>query len=363
MTVILGISALYHDSAAALVRDGEIVAAAQEERFSRRKHDERWPKGAIQYVLDEAGIERSQVDAIVFYEKPFIKLDRILETLLAMAPGGLGQYFRAISLWSRDRLQIRRTMRDEMGPGYKGKFLFTEHHRSHAASAFYPSPFEESAILTIDGVGEWATTTLARGSGSQIEILEEIHFPHSIGMLYSAFTYFCGFRVNSGEYKLMGLAPFGEPVYADLIRDKLITVAADGSFKLNMRYFHFTRGLTMTGKAFEELFGGPPRKSETPITKREMDMAASVQVVTEEIMLKLARRACERAGSKNLCMAGGVALNCVGNGEILRSGIVDGFWIQPAAGDAGGSLGAALDVWYNFYAKPRAVTPGDAMHG
>ncbi|MCE5228145.1 carbamoyltransferase [bacterium] len=363
MTVILGVSALYHDSAAALVRDGEIVAAAQEERFSRRKHDERWPSGAIDYVIRESALDRSQIDAIVFYEKPFIKFDRILETLLAVAPAGVGQYMRAISLWSRDRLQIRRTMRTEMGPSFRGKILFTEHHRSHAASAFYPSPFESAAILTIDGVGEWATTTIARGSGNQIEILEEIHFPHSIGMLYSAFTYFCGFKVNSGEYKLMGLAPFGEPVYADLIREKLIEIAADGSFKLNMKYFNYTRGMTMTAGAFAELFGGPARRPETPITKREMDMAASVQVVTEEIMLKLAQRACERAGSKNLCLAGGVALNCVGNGQILRAGIVDDLWIQPAAGDAGGALGAALDVWHNFYGAPRTARAGDSMRG
>lgn len=364
MTAILGVSALYHDSAAALVRDGEIVAAAQEERFSRRKHDERWPSGAISYVISEAGIDRSQVDAIVFYEKPFIKFDRILETLLATAPAGLIHYMRTVSLWSRDRLQIRRTMRNEMGPGFHGKYLFTEHHRSHAASAFYPSPFEKAAILTIDGVGEWATTTLARGEGNQIEILEEIHFPHSLGMLYSAFTYFCGFRVNSGEYKLMGLAPYGEPVYADVIRDKLIRVADNGSFKLDMDYFHFTRGMTMTGKPFADLFGGgTARKSESPITKREMDLAASVQVVTEEIMLKLAARACERAGSKNLCLAGGVALNCVGNGRILRAGIVDDLWIQPAAGDAGGALGAALDVWHNFYGAPRTAKPGDSMRG
>ncbi len=364
MVTILGVSALYHDSAAALVRDGEIVAAAQEERFTRRKHDERWPEHAIDYVLAEAGIDRAGVDAIVFYEKPLIKFDRILETFLATAPHGLGPFMRGVSLWAgRDRLGIRGKMRDAMGPGFKGRILFTEHHRSHAASAFFPSPFEEAAILTIDGVGEWATTTIAHGRGSEIRIIDEIHFPHSLGMLYSAFTYFCGFRVNSGEYKLMGLAPYGEPVYADLIRRELVQVADDGSFRLAMDYFNYTRGMTMTSPRFDKLFGGPARKAETPITKREMDLAASIQVVTEEIMLRLARRAVEATGCRRLCMAGGVALNCVGNGVILRSGAVDDLWIQPAAGDAGGALGAALDIWHTFYGKPRTPQPHDAMRG
>ncbi len=363
MVAILGISALYHDSAAALVRDGEIVAAAQEERFSRRKHDERWPVNAIDYVLAEANLDRARLDAIVFYEKPLVKFDRILETLLAVSPRGLGQFMRAVALWSRDRLHIRRLMRDSMGPDFRGKILFTEHHRSHAASAFYPSPFQEAAVLTIDGVGEWATTTLAHGVGRELRILEEIHFPHSIGLLYSAFTYFCGFRVNSGEYKLMGLAPFGEPVYADLIRDNLVQVAPDGSFRLAIEYFEYTHGRTMTGRAFDRLFGGPPRKPETPITQREMDLAASIQLVTEELMVGLARRAVEATGCRNLCMAGGVALNCVGNGVILRSGVVDQLWIQPAAGDAGGALGAALDVWHHFYGADRSPCPGDSMRG
>lgn len=363
MTTILGISAFYHDSAAALVRDGEIVAAAQEERFSRIKHDERWPGLAVQYCLAEAGITPKEVDAVVFYEKPLQKFDRILETFLAEAPYGLRHFLRALPLWARHRLHIGKQIRREMGEAWKGKVLFTEHHLSHAASAFFPSPFEEAAVLTIDGVGEWATTTIAHGQGGRLRILKEIRFPHSLGLLYSAFTYFCGFRVNSGEYKLMGLAPYGDPVYCDLIREHLVAVAEDGSFRLNMANFNYTRGQTMTGAGFERLFGGPARKAESPITQREMDLAASVQVVTEEIMLKLAAEAVRLTGCRNLCLAGGVALNCVGNGKILRSGIVENLWIQPAAGDAGGALGAALDACHQFYGLPRTVNPHDSMRG
>ncbi|MCL5269345.1 MAG: carbamoyltransferase [bacterium] len=367
MTSILGISAYYHDSSAALVVDGDIVAAAQEERFSRRKHDERWPGHAIDYCLAEGGLARDRLDAVVFYEKPLLKFDRILETFLAEAPRGLRPFLRGVPLWAKHRLQIAKEIRREMGPGWRGKLLFTEHHRSHAASAFFPSPFEEAAILTIDGVGEWATTTIAHGKGNQVRILREIRFPHSLGLLYSAFTYFCGFVVNSGEYKLMGLAPYGEPVWVDAIKRHLVRVEEDGSFLLNMENFNFTRGQTMTGREFEQLFGGPPRSPESPVTRREMDLAASVQVVTEEIMLKLAGEALREAGlpagRRNLCLAGGVALNCVGNGKILRSGLVDDIWIQPAAGDAGGALGAALDVWHTFYARPRSVNAHDKMKG
>jgi carbamoyltransferase len=364
MTIhILGISAFYHDSAAAIIRDGEIVGAAQEERFTRRKHDERWPRHAVEYCLREAGITEEQVDIIVFYEKPLTKFDRILETFFAAAPQGLRHFLRGVPLWASNRLQISKQIRKEMGPAWKGRLLYTEHHQSHAASAFYPSPFEEAAVLTIDGVGEWATTTIAHGSGRELDILREIHFPHSLGLLYSAFTYFCGFRVNSGEYKLMGLAPYGEPTWVNHIYEHLIQVDDDGSFKLNMDNFHFTRGQTMTGEGFRRVFNGPERKPETPITKREMDLAASVQVVTEDTMIKLAENALRETGSRNLCMAGGVALNCVGNGKILRSGSLDKIWIQPAAGDAGGALGAALDVWHKFLLKPRQPDPHDSMNG
>ena len=363
MTTILGISAFYHDSAAALVRDGQIVAAAQEERFTRRKHDPRWPAHAIDYCLAEAGLDRTQLDAVVFYEKPLIKFERILDTFFGLAPLGLRPFLTGISLWAGHRLHISREIRREMGPDWHGKLLFTEHHLSHAASAFFPSPFEEAAVLTIDGVGEWSTTTLAHGKGNTLRILKEIRFPHSLGLLYSAFTYFCGFRVNSGEYKLMGLAPYGDPIYRDLIYKELIDVAEDGAFRLHLDKFTYTHGMTMTGGAFARLFGGPARKAESPITRREMDLAASVQLVTEEIMLKLAAQAVKATGCRNLCLAGGVALNCVGNGKILRSGLVDDLWIQPAAGDAGGALGAALDVYHQFYAAPRAPQPGDAMRG
>jgi len=363
MTAILGISAFYHDSAAALVVDGEIVAAAQEERFTRIKHDERFPKRAVEYCLAEAGLTASQVEAVVFYEKPLLKFDRIIETFFHEAPHGLGHFLRGIPLWASQRLNINKDIRREMGEDWKGKLLFTEHHRSHAASAFYPSPFDDAAVLTIDGVGEWATTTIAHGKGNDLNILKEITFPHSLGLLYSAFTYFCGFKVNSGEYKLMGLAPYGDPTYVKQIYDNLVSVNDDGSFRLNMENFTYTRGDRMTGAGFEKLFGGPARPTESPITQREMDLAASVQVVTEEIMLKLAKHARELTGSRNLCMAGGVALNCVGNGKIQRAKIFDRLWIQPAAGDAGGSLGGALEIWHRFYKKPRTANPGDSMKG
>lgn len=363
MTSILGISAFYHDSAAALIVDGRIVAAAQEERFSRIKHDERYPRGAVDYCLKEAGITADSVDAVVFYEKPFIKFERILETFVAVAPAGLGNFLMGMPLWAGQRLKIRRQLAEAMGEGWKGRVLFTEHHQSHAASAFYPSPFEEAAVLTIDGVGEWSTTTVAHGKGRELEILEEIHFPHSIGLLYSAFTYFCGFKVNSGEYKLMGLAPYGDPIYKRQILDHLIEFGDGGAFRLNLEYFQYIKGDRMTGEPFAKLFGGPERRPETPITRREMDLAASIQAVTEEAMLRLARHARERTGSPDLCLAGGVALNCVGNGVIQRAAIFDRVWIQPAAGDAGGALGAALDVWHRFYRKPRAVDAKDSMRG
>lgn len=364
MTSILGLSAYYHDSAAALVTDGRIVAAAQEERFTRVKHDERYPAHAVEYCLGHAGLTPADLDAVVFYEKPLIKFDRIADTFFDVAPRGLGNFMYGIPLWATQRLRIRKEIRERLGEAFKGRLLFTEHHRSHAASAFFPSPFEESAILTIDGVGEWATTTIGHGRGNHVELLEEIRFPHSLGMLYSAFTYYCGFKVNSGEYKLMGLAPYGRPTYADAIRDNIIELGPDGAFRLNMKYFLYTRGLRMISPAFEELFGGPARPAESTVTQREMDLAASIQLVTEEAMIGLARHAREKTGSPNLCMAGGVALNCVGNGKILREGIFDRIWIQPAAGDAGGSLGAALEIWHEFYGKEREPrTRTDSMQG
>lgn len=364
MTSILGLSAYYHDSAAALVIDGRIVAAAQEERFTRIKHDERYPAHAVEYCLGHAGLTAADLDVVVFYEKPLIKFDRIADTFFDTAPRGLRNFMYGIPLWATQRLRIRKEIRERLGEGFKGRLLFTEHHRSHAASAFFPSPFEESAILTIDGVGEWATTTIGHGRGNHVELLEEIRFPHSLGMLYSAFTYYCGFKVNSGEYKLMGLAPYGRPTYADTIRENIVELGPEGAFRLNMKYFLYTRGLRMISPAFEELFGGPARPPESKMTQREMDLAASIQLVTEEAMIGLARHAREKTGSPNLCMAGGVALNCVGNGRILREGIFDRIWIQPAAGDAGGSLGAALEIWHEFYGKQREPrTQSDSMQG
>lgn len=359
--IILGISCYYHDSAAALLRDGVLIAAAQEERFSRRKHDPGFPKNAIQYCLKEARITLKEVDAIAFYDKPFLKFERILETYLAFVPGGIFSAWKALPLWIREKLWISDQIRTQLG--YEGKLLFPEHHESHAASAFFPSPFTKAGVLTMDGVGEWATSSIGTGEGNRVSLLKELNFPHSAGLLYSAFTYFTGFRVNSGEYKLMGLAPYGEPVYAQLIFDELLDLRADGSFRLNMEYFDYGAGLKMTSRKFAKLFGGPARKPETAITKREMDLAASVQVVTEEIMLRMAKHTVELSGSRNLCLAGGVALNCVSNGKLLRSGVIDDLWIQPAAGDAGGAVGAAYVAHYHYYAQQRPTPSGDAMQG
>ena len=358
---ILGLSAYYHDSAAALLREGAVFAAAQEERFSRRKNDERFPRHAVDFCLRQAGVNVVELDAVVFYDKPITKFARLLESYLAVAPFGVRTFPRVIPPWLAEKLNLRKTIRDEM-PGLRPEcpILFTEHHQSHAASAFYPSPFEESAIVTVDGAGEWATTTIGRGHGHQIEMLEELRFPHSLGLLYSAFTAYCGFRINSGEYKLMGLAPYGEPRFEKAIYDHLIDLKADGSFRLNIDYFNFLRGFTMTNGRFHRLFEGPPRKPEDKIETRHLDVAKSIQKVTEEIMLRLARHARELTGLPNLCMAGGVALNCVANGRLLRERIFDKLWIQPAAGDAGGALGAALAVWHgqwNAEAPPLDSSP------
>jgi carbamoyltransferase len=359
---ILGISAFYHDSAAALVVDGEILAAAQEERFTRKKHDEAFPVKAVEYCLKDAGIKVADLDYVVFYEKPLLKFDRLLETYLALAPAGFSSFLRAVPVWLKDKLFLAKRMRDLL-PGYQKAFVYPSHHESHASSAFFPSPFQDAAILTMDGVGEWATASIGVGRGNRIELLKELHFPHSLGLLYSAFTYFCGFRVNSGEYKLMGLAPYGEPVYADLIRKHLVRIFDDGSIWMDQSYFNYAGGLTMTSKKFDGLFGGPPRKKESPIGKREMDLAASIQVVTEEVMLKMARHAHQLTGMKHLCLAGGVALNCVGNGKLMREGPFEDLWIQPASGDAGGALGAALFVWHQLLEKPRTAKAEDSMHG
>ncbi|NGZ06952.1 MAG: carbamoyltransferase [Magnetococcales bacterium] len=367
---ILGLSAYYHDSAAALVVDGRIVAAAQEERFTRIKHDAAFPTHAVRYCLETAGIRLSQVDHIVFYDKPFLKFERLLETYLAFAPRGFRSFATSMPLWLKEKLFQKRLLirtLQEMDPDWHDptRLLFSEHHVSHAASAFYPSPFQEAAILTMDGVGEWTTTSLGIGTGPHLELTHELHFPHSLGLLYSAFTYYTGFRVNSGEYKVMGLAPYGEPRYADLIRTHLIDIRADGSFRLNMDCFDFCTGLTMTNDRFAQLFGGPPRLPEEPMTPRIMDLAASVQAVTEEVVLRLTRDLAKRTGQKNLCLAGGVALNCVANGQVLRDGRFERIWIQPAAGDAGGALGAALAVWHGHLARERLVDPQllDAMSG
>ncbi|MCB9558000.1 MAG: carbamoyltransferase [Deltaproteobacteria bacterium] len=352
---ILGISAFYHDSAACLLQDGALIAAAQEERFTRKKHDHDLPKNAIEYCLEEAGLTVEQLDYVAFYEKPLLKFDRLLQTWLAFAPSGLSSFFKGIPQWLQKKLHHQRELDRGLGGGYRGRFVFPEHHESHAASAFFPSPFDEAAILTMDGVGEWATTTWGIGRGNTIELSHEIRFPHSIGLLYSAFTYYTGFKVNSGEYKVMGLAPYGEPRFASTILENLIDLKADGSFRLDMRYFNYCQGLTMTSEAFHRLFGGPPRKPESPVTQREMDLAASIQAVTEEVMLRTARHIAKTTRLKNLVMAGGVALNCVGNGKILRDGCFDNIWVQPAAGDAGGALGAAVFVWHQLLGKPRDV--------
>ena len=359
---ILGISCYYHDAAAALVKDGNIAAAAQEERFTRKKHDPSFPRNAIEYCLKEAKIELSDVDIIAFYDKPFLKFERILETYLGYVPRGIRSAWKALPIWIKEKLWISDLIRNELD--FEGKLLFPEHHESHAASAFFPSPFEKAAVLTMDGVGEWATSSIGYGEENKLTLLKELHFPHSLGLLYSAFTYFTGFRVNSGEYKLMGLAPYGEPKYASKILDELIDLKPDGSFRMNMKYFDYGSGLKMTSRKFDALFDGPPRKPESKITQREMDLAASVQVVTEEIMLKMAAHATEVTGCRNVCLAGGVALNCVGNGKMLKSGLIDNLWIQPASGDAGGAVGAALSAWYSYLANSRTVTAGqDMMQG
>jgi carbamoyltransferase len=363
MRAILGISAFYHDSAAALVVDGRIIAAAQEERFTRVKHDSRFPAKAVGYCLKEAGITPADIDHVVFYEKPYLKFERLLETHLGVAPAGFGSFLKAMPLWIHEKLRLPGELSRGLGNGYAKRYVFPEHHESHAASAFFPSPFEEAAILTIDGVGEWATATLGHGSGNKISLTHEMKFPHSLGLLYSAFTYFCGFRVNSGEYKLMGLAPFGEPKYETLILEKLIDLKEDGSFRMNMSYFNYCAGLTMTSRRFDRLFGGSPRQPESPITRRECDMAASIQKVTEEIMLRMASHAHRLTGSRNLCLAGGVALNCVGNGRLLRESAFERIWIQPASGDAGGALGAALFVWHQLLENKRTPQSPDGQRG
>jgi carbamoyltransferase len=363
MTAILGISAFYHDSAAALVVDGEIVAAAQEERFTRVKHDERFPSRAIAYCLAEAGIGPERLDYVGFYDKPLLKFERLLETYLAFAPAGYGSFAASMPRWLREKLHLPRIIRRELGGRYTRGIVFAEHHESHAASAFYPSPFEEAAILTLDGVGEWTTTSFGTGHGNKIALTHEIRFPHSLGLLYSAFTYFTGFRVNSGEYKLMGLAPYGEPAFYGTIMRELIDVKEDGSFRMNMRYFNYCQGLTMTNRRFERLFGGPAREPEAALTQREMDLAASIQKVTEEIMLRSARHVHRVTGMRKLCLAGGVALNCVGNGVILREGPFEDVWIQPAAGDAGGALGVAQLVWHQLLDQPRVVRERDGQRG
>ena len=366
---ILGISAYYHDSAAALLRRGEIVAAAQEERFTRKKHDSRFPKHAIEYCLGEAGLNVDELEAIVFYDKPLVKFERLLETYLSYAPRGFRSFAAAMPIWLKEKLFLKKTLKDELAALGQcdvkdlPSLLFAEHHQSHAASAFYFSPFDKAAVLCLDGVGEWATTTAWTGDGNRLTPLWEIDFPHSLGLLYSAFTYFAGFRVNSGEYKLMGLAPYGSPKYANLILENLIDLKDDGTFRLDMQYFNYCTGLTMTNDRFSGLFGGPPRKPESEMTQREMDIAASIQTVTEEVVLRLSRTLEAETGMKNLCLAGGVALNCVANGRILREGLFVQIWIQPAAGDAGGALGAASVAWFERNAADRAVNGRDKMHG
>jgi carbamoyltransferase len=367
---VLGISAYYHDAAAALVVDGKIIAAAQEERFTRLKHDANFPQHAIAWCLREAGLKAAEIDHVVFYDKPFLKFERLLETYLAFAPRGFPSFLSALPVWLKDKLfqksVLAEALAETLGKAidWKQRLLFSEHHLSHAASAFFPSPFEDAAVLTLDGVGEWTTTSLAMGTGNRLDVHREIHFPHSLGLLYSAFTYYTGFKVNAGEYKVMGLAPYGTPRYADLIREHLIDIREDGSFALDLSYFDYCTGLTMTGEKFHRLFGAPPRASESELTQREMDLAASVQAVTEEVVLKLARGVVRETGAKRLCLAGGVALNCVANGKLLKAGIVEQLWIQPAAGDAGGALGAALGASHLLLGVPRRVTPGrDAMRG
>lgn len=359
---VLGISAFYHDSASCLIREGAIVAAAQEERFTRKKHDFSFPRHAIDFCLKKGELRSSDLDCVAFYDKPFLKFERILETYLAYAPHGIASFLQAMPLWIKQKLWMKDYLQTELN--FNGKIIFPEHHQSHAASAFFPSPFEEAAFLTMDGVGEWATTSYGVGKGNKIEIQAEIRFPHSLGLLYSAFTYYTGFRVNSGEYKVMGLAPYGKPIFKDLILKELIDLKEDGSFKLNMKYFDYAAGLRMTNGRFHKLFGAPPRKPESRVTQREMDLARSIQEVTEEVMLRVTRHVHEVTGQKNLCLAGGVALNCVGNGRILREGPFKNIWIQPASGDAGGALGAASFAWHQYLDKPRTVNgKTDSMRG
>ena len=366
---IVGISAFYHDSAAALIEDGRITAAAQEERFSRKKHDAGFPALALGYCLDEAGIALEDVDFVAFYDKPFLKFERLIETYVAFAPKGFLSFRTAMPIWIKEKLFQKTLLRNELkkhAPDFdwESRLLFTEHHQSHAASAFYPSPFEKALILTMDGVGEWATTSLGRGEGNRLEMMKEIHFPHSLGLLYSAFTYYTGFRVNSGEYKVMGLAPYGEPRFAQAIFDNLIDIKADGSFRLDLTYFDYCTGLRMTNDRFHNLFGGPPRDPESLLTQRDMDLAASIQEVTEEVVLRLGRAAAAETGYRELCLAGGVALNCVANGRLLRENCFDEIWVQPAAGDAGGALGAALAAYHHFQDQPRTTNGAmDSMRG
>src|SRR6185437_12274741 len=379
---ILGISAFYHDSAACLVVDGEIVAAAQEERFSRVKHDHRFPVNAARYCLKEANLTASQLDFVGFYDKPLLKFDRLLETYLDYSPSGFSSFLKSMPLWMSEKLWMPDLIRTELakvdgeedgevderqakknGKKFNWKLLFGDHHESHAASAFYPSPFDEAAILTIDGVGEWATSSIGTGKGNELTLLQELRYPNSVGLLYSAFTYYTGFKVNSGEYKVMGLAPYGEPKFVDAIKNNLLEVRDDGSIKLNQDYFNYSQGLRMTNGTFDKLFGGPPRRPESQITQREMDLARSIQVITEEVMLKMARYVYRETGMKHLCLAGGVALNCVANGRVLREVPFESIWIQPAAGDAGGSLGVALAIWHRYLVQPRAVNGCDAMKG
>ncbi|WNK01354.1 carbamoyltransferase [Thalassospiraceae bacterium LMO-JJ14] len=366
---ILGVSAFYHDSAAALIEDGKVIAAAQEERFTRKKHDDRFPESAISYCLEEAGIELGEIDFVAFYDKPFLKFERLLETYLAFAPFGFRSFKMAIPVWLKEKLFQKDLLRKKFkafdeGFDWQNKLLFSEHHQSHAASAFFPSPFEEAVVLTMDGVGEWATTSVAIGHGSDLKMIREIHFPHSLGLLYSAFTYYTGFKVNSGEYKVMGLAPYGEPVFKDLILEKIMDVKEDGSFRLDQSYFNYCTGLTMTNRKFDALFDGLPRKEGELLTQKHMDLAASVQAVTEEVVLRLTRSLAREYSIDNLCLAGGVALNCVANGKILRDGAFKNVWVQPAAGDAGGALGAALNAYHLYQQKPRTLNGAmDGMKG
>ena len=367
---IVGISAYYHDSAACVVVDGEIVAAAQEERFTRKKHDQGFPVNALAYCLQEAGIEPREVDHVVFYDKPFLKFERLFETYLAYAPAGFRSFASALPVWLKEKLFQKNVIAKQLtavwgeAHDWSDRLLFSEHHLSHAASAFFPSPFEEAAVLTMDGVGEWSTTSLAIGKGNRLSVLKEIHFPHSLGLLYSAITYYTGFKVNSGEYKVMGLAPYGVPKYADLIRKHLVDIKEDGSFALDMSYFNYCTGLTMTNEKFDRLFGGPPRRAESTLTQKEMDLAASIQLVTEDIVIKLARGIAKSTWQKNLCLAGGVALNCVANGKLLRENVFDNLWVQPAAGDAGGAVGAALGAYHLMLGGARRLAPGlDGMKG